>query len=74
MGRQFTQSAMQTMTGHSSNPISRRAFESSVKKGGDFANGVNRDCGQRKHQLHRLHDRHTGSTGAYLLPGADRHP
>ena len=40
VGRQFTQSAMQTMTGHSSNPISRRAFESSVKKGGDFANGV----------------------------------
>ena len=31
---------MQTMTGHASNPISRRAFESSVKKGGDFANGV----------------------------------
>ena len=28
------------MTGHTSNPISRRAFESSVKKGGDFANGV----------------------------------
>lgn len=40
VGRQFTQSAMHTMTGHSSNPISRRAFESSVKKGGDFANGV----------------------------------
>lgn len=40
VGRQFTQSAMQTMTGHSSNPISRRAFESSLKKGGDFANGV----------------------------------
>lgn len=40
VGRQFTQSAMQTMTGHASNPISRRAFESSVKKGGDFANGV----------------------------------
>ena len=40
VGRQFTQSAMHTMTGHASNPISRRAFESSVKKGGDFANGV----------------------------------
>lgn len=40
VGRQFTQSAMQTMTGHASNPISRRAFESSMKKGGDFANGV----------------------------------
>ena len=40
VGRQFTQSAMHTMTGHSSNPISRRAFESSVRKGGDFANGV----------------------------------
>lgn len=40
MGRQFAQSAMQTMTGQSSNPISRRAFESSVKKGGDFANSV----------------------------------
>lgn len=40
VGRQFTQSAMNTMTGHTSNPISRRAFESSVKKGGDFANNV----------------------------------
>lgn len=40
VGRQFTQSAMQAMTGRSGNPISRRAFESSVKKGGDFANGV----------------------------------
>ena len=40
VGRQFTQSAMQAMTGHAGNPISRRAFESSVKKGGDFANGV----------------------------------
>lgn len=40
VGRQFTQSAMHTMTGHSSNPISKRAFESSVKKGGDFANNV----------------------------------
>ena len=40
VGRQFTQSAVQAMTGHSSTPISRRAFESSAKKGGDFANGV----------------------------------
>lgn len=40
VGRQFTQSTMHTMTGHSSNPISRRAFESSAKKGSDFANGV----------------------------------
>lgn len=40
VGRQFTQSVMNTMTGHTSNPISRRAFESSVKKGGDFANNV----------------------------------
>lgn len=40
VGRQFTQSAMHTMTGQASNPISRRAFESSLKKGGDFANNV----------------------------------
>lgn len=40
VGRHFAQSAMQTMTGHTGNPISRRAFESSVKKGGDFANNV----------------------------------
>lgn len=40
VGRQFTQCAMHAMTGQSSNPISRRAFESSVKKGGDFANNV----------------------------------
>ena len=31
---------MHTMTGQASNPISRRAFESSLKKGGDFANNV----------------------------------
>ena len=46
VGRQFAQSAMQTMTGQSSNPISRRAFESSVKKGGDFANSVTRAVAQ----------------------------
>lgn len=40
VGRHFAQNAMQVMTGHASNPISRRAFEASVKKGGDFANGV----------------------------------
>ena len=40
VGRQFAQSAMHTMTGQGSNPISRRAFESSVKKGGEFANNV----------------------------------
>lgn len=40
VGRQLTQSAMNTMTGQTSNPISRRAFESSVKKGGEFANNV----------------------------------
>lgn len=40
VGRQFTQKAMSAMTGQASNPISRRAFESSLKKGGDFANSV----------------------------------
>lgn len=40
VSRQFSQSAMHTVTGQSSNPISRRAFETSVKKGGDFANNV----------------------------------
>jgi hypothetical protein len=40
VGRQFTQSAMTTMTGQNSNPISRKAFESSLKKGGEFANNV----------------------------------
>ena len=38
--RQFSQSAMNTVTGQSSNPVSRMAFESSVKKGGEFANNV----------------------------------
>lgn len=38
--RQFSQSAMHTVTGQSSNPITRKAFDSSVKKGGEFANGV----------------------------------
>lgn len=40
VGRHFTQSAMQTMTGHANSAFSRKAFESSLKKGGDFANGV----------------------------------
>ena len=40
VGRRFTQSAMNTMTGRSNNPITRRAFESSMRQGGDFANGV----------------------------------
>jgi len=40
VGRQFTQKAMSAMTGQANNPISRKAFESSLKKGGDFANSV----------------------------------
>ena len=40
VGRQFTQSAVQTVTGQKSNPISSKVFESSVQKGGDFANNV----------------------------------
>ena len=40
VGRHVNQSAVKTMTGHTNNPISRRAFESSMRKGGDFANGV----------------------------------
>ena len=40
VGRQFSQSAMHSVTGQSSNPISRKAFESSVNKGGEFANNV----------------------------------
>lgn len=40
VGRRFSQSAASTMTGQASNPISRKAFESSLKKGGDFANRV----------------------------------
>ena len=34
VGKQFTQNAVSAMTGQASNPISRRAFESSLKKGG----------------------------------------
>ncbi len=40
VGRQFTQNAVSAMTGQSGNPIGRRAFESSLKKGGGFANSV----------------------------------
>lgn len=40
VSRQFSQSAMHTVTGQSSNPISRKAFETSLKKGGEFANNV----------------------------------
>lgn len=32
VGKQFTQNAVSAMTGQASNPISRRAFESSLKK------------------------------------------
>lgn len=40
VGRQFTQKAIGAMTGQANNPLSRKAFESSLKKGGDFANSV----------------------------------
>lgn len=40
VGRQFTQNAMSAITGQSNNPIGRMAFESSLKKGGEFANSV----------------------------------
>ena len=40
VSRQFSQSAMNSVTGQSGNPISRKAFESSLKKGGEFANKV----------------------------------
>lgn len=40
VGRRFAQSAVNTMTGHSSNPISRKIYESSLNKGGDFANNI----------------------------------
>lgn len=40
VSRQFSQSAMNSVTGQSGNPLSRKAFEASLKKGGNFANGV----------------------------------
>ena len=40
VGRQFTQNAMSAITGQANNPIGRMAFESSLKKGGEFANSV----------------------------------
>ena len=40
IGRQFMQNTMTTITGQSNNVINRKAFESSLKKGGDFANSV----------------------------------
>lgn len=40
VSRQFTQGAMQSATGQGGNPISRKMFESSVQKGGSFANDV----------------------------------
>lgn len=40
VSRQFSQSAINTVTGQSGNSVSRMAFESSVKKGGEFANNV----------------------------------
>ena len=40
VGRHITQSAVNTMTGHTSNPISRKIYESSLNKGGAFANNI----------------------------------
>ncbi len=40
VSRQFAQGAMQSATGQGGNPISRKMFESSVQKGGSFANDV----------------------------------
>lgn len=40
VGRQFTQSAINSATGQRSNPIGSRMFASSLQKGGDFANNV----------------------------------
>ncbi|MBP3569415.1 MAG: hypothetical protein J6K04_09660, partial [Lachnospiraceae bacterium] len=40
VGRRFGQSAASTMTGQKHNPVSRMAFEASLKKGGEFANNV----------------------------------
>ena len=40
ISRQFLQNTMSTMTGQNNNIIHRKAFESSLKKGGDFANSV----------------------------------
>ncbi len=40
VSRGFTQGAIGSMTGQGGNPISRKIFESSVQKGGTFANDV----------------------------------
>ena len=40
ISRQFMQNTMTTMTGQSNNVINRKAFENSLKKGGNFANSV----------------------------------
>ena len=40
VSRQFTNGAVQSATGQGGNPISRKMFESSVQKGGSFANDV----------------------------------
>lgn len=40
VGRHITQSTVNTMTGHTSNPISRKIYESSLNKGGAFANNI----------------------------------
>ena len=48
IGRQFMQSTMTTMTGQSNNIINRKAFENSLKKGGDFANSVTGAVAQGK--------------------------
>ena len=40
VGRRFGQSAMSAMTGQKNNPVSRMAFEASLRKGGEFANNV----------------------------------
>lgn len=40
VGRRFGQSAASAMTGQKNNPVSRMAFEASLRRGGEFANNV----------------------------------
>ena len=40
VGRRFGQSAVSAMTGQKNNPVSRMAFEASLRRGGEFANNV----------------------------------
>lgn len=70
VGRHITQSTVNTMTGHTSNPISRKIYESSLNKGGAFAKQYHScDC-PGQYEYDRQYAGGAGSKSSLLLHGS----